>query len=138
MQDIFTLAFPQFFFLVLESGLGQRTRYPPASFFKTFEMKLNLHFSVSAKKEILCSFWSSLKVRKSLKQFFLILVLPKIKRFFFRISLLASKWNKYKNAHYYKVHIFWEGHKVLRHLHQLFVLCTRNFVAFSEYINFIR
>ena len=69
MQDIFTLGFPQFFFLVLESGLGQRTRYPPGSFFKTFEMKFNLHFSVSAKKEILCSSWSSLKVRKSLKQF---------------------------------------------------------------------
>ena len=42
-----------------------------------------------------------------------------------------------------KVHIFWEGHKILRNLHQLFVLCTasqieilQNFVALSEYMNF--
>ena len=42
-----------------------------------------------------------------------------------------------------KVHIFWEGHKILRNLHQSFVLGTasqmisQNFVAFSEYMNFI-
>ena len=44
-----------------------------------------------------------------------------------------------------KVHIFWEGHKILQNLLQLFVLCTaskilveilQNFVAFSEYMNF--
>ena len=47
-----------------------------------------------------------------------------------------------------KVHIFWEGHKILRNLHQLFDLhmyCQSNnwwrfrkhFVAFSDYINFM-
>ena len=44
-----------------------------------------------------------------------------------------------------KVHIFWEGHKILGNLHLTFVLCTvpvksmveisQNFVAFSEYMN---
>ena len=43
-----------------------------------------------------------------------------------------------------KVHIFWEGHKILRNLH-LLTACTvvkskvkssQNFVAFSEYMNF--
>ena len=43
-----------------------------------------------------------------------------------------------------KIHIFLEGHKILQNLHQLFVLCTashiilQNFVAFSEYMNFMR
>ena len=45
-----------------------------------------------------------------------------------------------------KVHIFWEGHKILRNLHLTFVLVvpvkskvkiSQNFVAFSEYMNFI-
>ena len=37
-----------------------------------------------------------------------------------------------------KVHIFWEGHKILRNLRRRFVLCSngQNFVAFSEYMNF--
>ena len=42
-----------------------------------------------------------------------------------------------------KVHIFWESHKMLRNLHLTFVLCceskvkiSKNFVAFSEYMNF--
>ena len=47
-----------------------------------------------------------------------------------------------------KVHIFWEGHKILRNLHLNFVYSTnvstdkskmeisQNFVAFSEYMNF--
>ena len=43
-----------------------------------------------------------------------------------------------------KVHIFWEGHKILRNLQISFVLCSasqskleisQNFVAFLEYIN---
>ena len=46
---------------------------------------------------------------------------------------------------YIKVHIFWEGHKILQNLHLTFVLCSvvkskvkisQNFVAFSEYMNF--
>ena len=44
-----------------------------------------------------------------------------------------------------KVHIFWEGHKILQNLHHRLVLCTtvksaveisQNFVFFSEYMNF--
>ena len=45
-----------------------------------------------------------------------------------------------------KVHIFWEGQKLLQNLHRRFVLCivpvkstveiSQNFVAFSEYKNF--
>ena len=44
-----------------------------------------------------------------------------------------------------KVHMFWEGHNILRNLHQLFALCTASqiiggdfakFVAFSEYMKF--
>ena len=48
---------------------------------------------------------------------------------------------------YFKVHIFWEGHKILWNLHLTFnrMHCTvvkskveisQNFVAFSEYMNF--
>ena len=44
----------------------------------------------------------------------------------------------------FKVHIFWEGHKILRNLHLLFYVLpvkskeeiSQNFVAFSEYMNF--
>ena len=50
---------------------------------------------------------------------------------------------------YISVHIFWEGHKILRNLHLNFVLCSivpvkskvkisQYFVAFSEYMNFIQ
>ena len=48
---------------------------------------------------------------------------------------------------YFKVRIFWEGHRILRNLHLNFVLCTasqilveisQNFVAFSENMNFIQ
>ena len=39
-----------------------------------------------------------------------------------------------------KVHIFWEGHKILQNLHLTFVKSkvkiSQNFVAFSEYMNF--
>ena len=43
-----------------------------------------------------------------------------------------------------KVHIFWEGHTILRNLHLLSyvvpveskVKISQNFVAFSEYMNF--
>ena len=46
---------------------------------------------------------------------------------------------------FFEVHIFCGGHKILRNLHQLFVLCTASqiftgdfakFWAFSEYMNF--
>ena len=55
-----------------------------------------------------------------------------------------TAWNC--NGCVYKVHIFWEGHKILWNLHRRFVLCVGrsilqwrfplNFVAFSEYMNF--
>ena len=41
-----------------------------------------------------------------------------------------------------KVHIFWEGHKILQNLHQLFdwkyiwQIYGGDFVAFSEYLSF--
>ena len=37
-----------------------------------------------------------------------------------------------------KVHIFWEGHKILRNLHLTlsYVVPVKSFVAFSEYMNF--
>ena len=47
----------------------------------------------------------------------------------------------------FKVHIFWEGHNILQNLHQLFdwqyigpiieMEISQNFVAFSEYMNFM-
>ena len=46
-----------------------------------------------------------------------------------------------------KIHIFWEGHKILRNFHLTFVLCSvsqskvkisQNFVVFSEYMNFTK
>ena len=42
----------------------------------------------------------------------------------------------------FKVHIFWESHKILQNLHLTFewhkskVKISKNFVAFSEYMNF--
>ena len=40
----------------------------------------------------------------------------------------------------FKVHLFWEGHKILRNLHLTVdkskVEIPQNFVAFSEYTNF--
>ena len=38
-----------------------------------------------------------------------------------------------------KVNTFWEGHKILRNLHQLFVLCTASQIVggdFAKYMNF--
>ena len=60
-------------------------------------------------------------------------------------------WNvKEKNCRKYavqeiKIHVSWEGHKILRNLHLLLSVCTvdkskveisQNFVTFSEYTNF--
>ena len=59
------------------------------------------------------------------------------------IGLVSSlkKWNSFDTLDS-KVHIFWEGHKVLRNLHLTFdystyskVKISQNFVAFSEYMN---
>ena len=36
----------------------------------------------------------------------------------------------------FKVHIFWEGHKILRNLHQLFVLCTASQIIGGEFAKF--
>ena len=63
----------------------------------------------------------------------------------------SMKWEKIISGGkflFFKVHIFWEGHKILRNLHRRFVLCSAvlpvkstveispNFMAFSEYMNF--
>ena len=55
------------------------------------------------------------------------------------------EWEE-EESHFSKVHIFWEGHKILRNLPLTFdCVCTavkskgkisQNFVAFSEYMNF--
>ena len=59
---------------------------------------------------------------------------------------LISNINKIFNQ-VLKVHIFWEGHKILQNLHLTFVLSSafkskveisQNFVAFSEYMNFTK
>ena len=36
----------------------------------------------------------------------------------------------------YKVHILWEGHKILRNLHQLFVLCTATQMIGGDFVKF--
>ena len=72
-------------------------------------------------------------------------------------QILPLKWQKNKTeqkqswqmikctAISIKVHIFWEGHTILRNLHLTFVLCSavkskvkilQNFGAFPEYMNF--
>ena len=35
-----------------------------------------------------------------------------------------------------KVHIFWEGHKILRNLHQLFVLCSASQIIGGDFAKF--
>ena len=59
----------------------------------------------------------------------------------------ATKFEEISLSFDVKVHIFWEGHKLLRNLHLTFdcMYCTckskgkisQNFVAFSEYMNFM-
>ena len=70
------------------------------------------------------------------------------------LSLLESNHNRHElflGFHMFiymndKVRIFREGHKILQNLHRRFVLCdacqitmeiSQNFVAFSEYMNFL-
>ena len=36
----------------------------------------------------------------------------------------------------FKVHIFWEGHKILQNLHQLFVLCTASQIIGGDFAKF--
>ena len=47
-------------------------------------------------------------------------------------------WNIFWRSilYFYKVHIFWEGHKILRNLHQLFVLCTASQIIGGDFANF--
>ena len=42
------------------------------------------------------------------------------------------------NYKFSKVHIFWEGHKILRNLHQLFVLCTASQIFGGDFAKFSR
>ena len=39
-------------------------------------------------------------------------------------------------SHLIKVHIFWEGHKILRNLHQLFVLCNASQIIAGDFAKF--
>ena len=48
-----------------------------------------------------------------------------VKRFFKKIWYIFDK-----------VHIFWEGHKILRYLHQLFVLCTASQIFGGDFAKF--
>ena len=63
------------------------------------------------------------------------------------INNFKLSFMKYKIVCIIKVHIFWEGHKILRNLHLTYLLSTvhtakskvkisQSFVAFSEYMNF--
>ena len=72
---------------------------------------------------------------------------PRINLRLLRVShWKASSYSLYSHSVFFfqahKVHIFWEGHKILRYFHLTFVLCSasqkilQNFVAFSEYMNF--
>ena len=63
----------------------------------------------------------------------------------FQESTQRKMWKLILRTYCNKVHIFWEGHKILRNLHQLFVLYTasqiigefsQNSLAFLEYMNF--
>ena len=56
-----------------------------------------------------------------------------------------SKSNVLLSLQNLKVHIYWEGHKILQNLHRRFLLCSNGqiysgdftkFFGFSEYINF--
>ena len=41
-----------------------------------------------------------------------------------------------QNEMYIKVHIYWEGHKILRNLQQLFVLCTASQIIGGNFAKF--
>ena len=55
------------------------------------------------------------------------------------IQLSNSKKNSFCSNYtqkYSKVHIFWEGHKILRHLHRRFVLCSNDQIYGGVFANF--
>ena len=67
--------------------------------------------------------------------------------FYNKISMIFSVRTTYLPhlVNVIKVHIFWEGHKILQNLHSRCVLCSnrhilvellQNFVVFSKYMNF--
>ena len=55
-----------------------------------------------------------------------------------RVSEIFGFLHTLDASQFFKVHIFWEGHKILQNLHQLFdwQFIGGDFVAFSEYMNF--
>ena len=59
---------------------------------------------------------------------------------FFKSTDQNRKQNIYKSLFItgksVKVHIFWEGHKILRNLHQLFVLCTASQIIGGDFAKF--
>ena len=53
---------------------------------------------------------------------------------FFTIGLtITNLASIQKILHSIKVHIFWKGHKILRNLHQLFVLCTASQIIGGDF-----
>ena len=58
------------------------------------------------------------------------------------LQSVALAWSKVKTSYeFFKVHIFWEGHKILRNLHQLFVLCTASQIIggyFAKFFGLLR
>ena len=49
---------------------------------------------------------------------------------------ICSKYLGKICAKCFKVPIFWEGHKILRNLHQLFVLCTASQIIGGDFAKF--
>ena len=67
-----------------------------------------------------------LKVRFCQKVLMFFWHLPNRRKFYFLEleNLNFSDWNLLRNWECRKIHIFWEGHKILLYLHLRFVLCS--------------
>ena len=51
-------------------------------------------------------------------------------------SVLGNLLHKLSIDFLAKIHIFWEGHKILRNLHQLFVLCNASQIIGGDFTKF--
>ena len=83
-------------------------------------------FMFSRSKKIWIFFWKHYSVctKKLHNIFFKFLMFQVLFYFIITCKVILQKWFQFIFLFSYKVHIFWEGHKILRNLHQLFVLCT--------------
>ena len=57
-----------------------------------------------------------------------------------RCTITVKGWNN-SSLNDFEVHISWEGHKILRNFHQLFVLCTASQIIggdFAKFCDFLR